>query len=61
MNSITLLQALLQRSEGERDAALGQLRQAELQTIAIRRDQRNTDEAAQRSHSAGRAMATIFT
>ena len=29
MNSITLLQALLQRSEGERDAALAQLRQAE--------------------------------
>ena len=36
-------------------------RQAELQKIAVRRDQRNTDEAAQRSHSAGFATATLFT
>jgi flagellar FliJ protein len=36
-------------------------RQAELQKIGARRDQRNTDEAAQRSHSAGLPMATLFT
>ena len=36
-------------------------RLAELQKIAVRRDQRNTDEAAQRSHSAGFATATLFT
>jgi flagellar FliJ protein len=36
-------------------------RQAELQKIGARRDQRTTDEAAQRSHSARLAMANPFT
>ncbi len=36
-------------------------RQAELQKIAARRDQRSTDEAAQRSHGGGLPMATLFT
>ena len=35
-------------------------RQAEQQKTAARRDQRNTDEAAQRSHSAGFARANLF-
>ena len=36
-------------------------RQAELHKIAARRDQRSTDEAAQRSHGAGLPMAPLFT